>query len=316
MCALHLNIMLDIKENIPLKNYTTLGIGGPAKYFVEVQSIEGLKTALQYAKENTVPYYILAGGSDLLISDKGFNGLVIKYSDVGAKRDKNKVMVRAGTLLQDLVDLLNEAGLKGIEKLAGIPGTVGGAIYGNAGAYGVTISDKLARVRVFDGKRDFWMNKDRCNFNYRHSTFKERKDYVILEVEFEFDTGNPQELKKISADTIKTRSKKYPPGIKCPGSFFKNMLLSELPQEVVNTAPKDYYGKLPAGWLLEQVGAKGASKGKIKIADYHANLFINEGGGKAQDFFDLASKWKQKVKQKFGIELEPEVQLVGFQKEL
>ncbi len=308
--------MLNIQQNIPLATYTTLNIGGPARYFVEVATSNDLEEAIKYAEDNNLEYYIIAGGSDLLINDSGYNGLIIRYLETGVEREENKVTVKAGTVLQELIDALNEAGLGGAEKLAGIPGTVGGAIYGNAGAYGATISDHIRRVHVYDEEKEFWMSRDECEFDYRHSAFKHHKDYIILEAEFEFIPGNPDELKKISADTIEARLKKYPPGIKCPGSFFKNLLLINLPKEVVEIAPKDYYGKLPSAWLLDQLGARGQSQGAIKIADYHANLFINTGNGTAQDFFNLAAEWKAKVKEKYHVELEPEVQLIGFEKEL
>jgi UDP-N-acetylmuramate dehydrogenase len=307
---------MEIQQNIPLSPYTTLNIGGLARFFVEVATSDELKEAIKYATDNNLEYYIIAGGSDLLISDKGYAGLVIRYVESGVTRDENKVTVKPGTVLQELVDALNEAGLAGCEKLAGIPGTVGGAIYGNAGAYGATISDHLTRVKVYDGDRERWMDRDECLFDYRQSAFKDQKHLIILEAEFEFIPSNPEELKKISLDTIEARSKKYPPGIKCPGSFFKNLLLINLPKEIVDIAPKDYYGKLPSAWLLDQVGARGSSKGEIKIADYHANLFMNTGNGTAQDFFELASEWKAKVKEKYHVELEPEVQLIGFDREL
>ncbi len=308
----------NLIENEPLAQYTTLGIGGSAKYFIEITKEEEFKDVLKLVSSLHYPYVIIAGGSDLLISDSGFNGLIIRYNNIGTQLEEGSsvLKVKAGTVLQDLVDLANEQGLMGIEKLAGIPGSVGGAIYGNAGAYGQTISDKITKVRVFDGETEYWMNKDTCTFDYRNSIFKQRKNIAILEAEFEFDSGTPSDLQKISEETILAREKKYPPGIKCPGSFFKNLLLINLPKEIVDIAPKDYYGKLPSAWLLDQVGAKGATRGNIKIADYHANLFINEGGGTAEDFFELASEWKEKVKKRYHVELEPEVQLIGFDKEL
>lgn len=309
--------MLNIQKNVPLKDYTTLRIGGTARYFVEVRTPHEIKEAIKFAKNKNINFFILAGGSDLLISDEGYDGLVIKNNHIGISVNiDGKVSCYGAMSLQGFIDTLNTQGLEGAEKLAGIPGTVGGAIYGNAGAYGTTISDHLIKVKVFDGKRELWMSKEECRFDYRHSIFKEKKNLVILEAEFLFKKGDPETLKKTSGETIKLRSKKYFPGIRCPGSFFKNLLLANLPQEIANIAPKDYYGKLPSGWLLEQVGAKGSSKGKIKIADYHANLFINDGGGTAQDFFDLAREYKQKVKEKFGVDLEPEVQLVGFKETL
>lgn len=309
---------MNIQNKVMLAPHTTLKIGGPARHFVEVKTEEEFKKAIEFAEERHIPYLVIAGGSNLLVSDDGFNGVVIKLSLKGIKKDKDKqvIAVEAGTPLQELVDFANENGLAGVEKLTGIPGSVGGAIYGNAGAYGQTISDKIIRVKVFENGQKKWMSKQKCNFGYRDSGFKGQKDIVILEAEFRFDEGKHEELKAISDDILNRRLQKYPQGILCPGSFFKNLLDRDLPEGYRTKIPVDYYGKMPAGYFLDIAGAKGDRLGDIEIAPYHANLFINRGNGKASDFVALAKKWKQTVKEKFDIELEPEVQLVGFEEEI
>jgi len=309
--------MINIQENVSLKDYTTLNIGGPARYFVEIRTLHELTEAIKFAKEKNIDFFILGGGSDLLINDDGFSGLVIKCNVMGLGGGRlDYTGCLPATLLQDFVDAMNSQGLSGIEKLAGIPGTVGGAIYGNAGAFGQTISDKLTKVKLLVDGKEKWLNKDELEFDYRESVLKKHKDWVILEAEFMFDKRDAEELKKASQETLDTRAKKYTPGIKCPGSFFKNLIIDRLPENLQKDMPKDYYGKVPAWWFLEQVGAKGAQKGNIKIADHHANLFTNLGDGTAADFFSLAKEYKLKVKEKFGINLEPEVQLIGFTEEL
>lgn len=308
-------MLSNIKKNVMLKDLTTLQIGGPAEYFIQVNNEEELKNTIKFVNESNTPFLVIAGGSNLLVNDEGVKGLVIKISYSGIKHTKKAVKVLAGTQLQEFVDYCNENGLAGAEKLAGIPGSVGGAIYGNAGAYGQTTSDKLTRIRIYDGQ-DRWLIKEDCRFEYRDSDLKNHKDWVILEAEFEMDEGNPENLKKISEETIEKRKEKYRPGIRCPGSFFKNLFIENLPENIQGNMPKDYYGKVPAWYFLQQVGAKGARRGQIKIADFHANLFINTGGGLAQDFFDLAKEYKDKVYEKFKVKLEPEVQLIGFKEEL
>ena len=144
--------MLNIQKDIPLKNYTTLKIGGSAKFFVEVASEEELKDAITHAMDTDNPYLVIGEGSDLLVSDSGFAGLVIKCSLQGIQIMRNSLIASSGVLLQDLVAIANKNGLSGLEKLAGIPGTVGGAIYGNAGAYGQAISDHLVNVKIYDGE--------------------------------------------------------------------------------------------------------------------------------------------------------------------
>ncbi|TSC90336.1 MAG: UDP-N-acetylmuramate dehydrogenase [Microgenomates group bacterium Gr01-1014_5] len=308
--------MIKIQENVLLERYTTLRIGGAAKYFIEVYSIEELKEALHYAKDNALTYYVIAGGSDLLISDEGLSGLIIKLSLQGLTLEDARIIVASGTSLQKLVDYTIEHGLAGIEKLNNIPGSVGGAVYGNAGAFGQTISDKLIRVRVLVGDKEKYLSKQDLEFDYRESVLKNHKDWIITEVEFEMGMGDRELLRKTASEVLETRKQKYALGIKCPGSFFKNLLINRLPIELQKDIPKDYFGKVPAWWFLEQVGAKGATRGQIKISDHHANLYINQGGGTAADFFALAKEYKDKVKDRFGVDLEPEVQLVGFKEEL
>lgn len=303
--------------NKALSNYTTLRIGGPAGRLFIAKDERQLVNLAKEAIKNEKDFLVMGSGSNLLVSDAGYEGEVIVNKTNGIEKKDHRVYVKSGTLLQELVDFLNGNGLSGMQKMAGIPGTVGGAIYGNAGAYGRTISDYLLRVKVFDGKESFWMDKSECGFAYRESIFK-RKKYVLLEAEFELEREDPGSLKRESEDIVALRAQKYRPELLCPGSFFKNVLASSLSKEQLEKIPKDkiVYGKIPAGYLLEQVGAKGAQKGKIKIAGHHGNLFINLGKGKASDFFELAREYKNKVKKRFGIELEPEVQVIGFDKRL
>lgn len=309
--------------NLDLKNYTTLQIGGPAKEIISVKTEQYLTEYSQRLTMNDERFLIIGSGSNLLVSDDGYGGTIIKNEITGLEQHGNNLVVKSGTILQDLVNFANDHGLQGLESLAGIPGTVGGAIYGNAGAYGQTISDHLISVKVISvlsptshlnpPTSHFTLLTSDCQFSYRDSIFKKTKDF-ILEAEFELTPGDSESLKQASSETIKKREEKYPPGIKCPGSFFKNIVASTLPKEILAKIPEDkiVYGKLPAGTLLEMVGAKGDSLRNIEIAPYHANLFINKGNGTAKDFYTLAQKYAQKVYLQFGIKLEPEVQLINL----
>lgn len=307
--------MLQILDNIPFKELTALNIGGPAKKVVTVVSEQELVGALSFAREVNLPFLIIGGGSNLLVSDSGVDALVIKNEMEGIKKEVKTLTVKSGTILQHLIDYANQNNLAGLQNLAGIPGTVGGAVYGNAGAYGQSISDCLREVTALDPDtgQTVTLSKEECEFSYRDSIFKKNR-FIILEVKLKLEQGDGEKLKKESAETIKKRSIKYPPGIKCPGSFFKNLIATDLPKEVLGKIPKDkiVYGKIPAGTLLEMVGARGDNLNGIEIASYHANLFINKGGGKAQDFYTLAKKYADKVRLELGIELEPEVQLINL----
>jgi UDP-N-acetylmuramate dehydrogenase len=293
-------------------------MGGPAQYFLVAKREDTFLAAIKWAKARKLPFLVIGEGSNLLVSEKGFRGVVIKNSISGIQPKGRSLLVKAGTRLKKLVGHTINSGLEGAQRLNGIPGTIGGAIYGNAGAYGQTISDCLIGVRVFDGKKTRWLSKKSCGLAYRESFFK-KADLVILEAEFKFakarDLGG---LKKDSRRILALRNKKYPKGLNCPGSFFKNFEVKKVDKKILKEIPpeKIVFGKLPAGYLLEAVGAKGKKKGSIKIAPYHANLFINTGRGLAQDFYRLARFYQNKVKVRFGIVLEPEVQLIGFSRSL
>lgn len=297
-----------------MSNVTTLQIGGSAEKFVAVKSEEELQEAIDYAKQNKMDYLLIGGGSNLLVNDHGIDCLVIKNEITGIQERNGTLIVKSGTLLQNIVDYSISHGLSGLQKLTGIPGTVGGAVYGNAGAYGQTISDYITSIVILNSAKDLkTLSKDQCGFNYRNSIFKQTKDH-ILEVTFQLENGDPKTLQQEADDVLSKRLVKYPKGIKCPGSFFKNIVAETLPKEILDKIPKEaiVYGKLSAGFLLESVGAKGQTLDGIYIADYHANLFVNQGSGTAKAFYDLAKTYAQKVKQKFGITLEPEVQLINL----
>lgn len=280
-----------------LKNFTNFKFGGPAKKIVVAKNEAGLISAVKNLKSKKEKYYILGGGTNIIANDKGYNGVIVKIATRNLKINGKKIICDAGEELQKLVDFANHHGLEGLETLAGIPGTVGGAIYGNAGAYGQEISEFLTRVKIFDGKNSRWLPQKSCGFFYRESVFK-KKPWVILAAEFNLPKGRAQRLEKKSKEIIKIREKKYKPNLLCAGSVFKNVIVGK--------------NKIPAGALLESVGAKGMRIGGVYIADYHANLIINDGRGRASEAKKLIDILKEKVRQKYGILLEEEVQYLGF----
>lgn len=305
--------MDEWQQSVTLKNFTYTKIGGPAKYFFTAKTEEELIKAVQKAKAQNLPVLVIGGGSNLLVSDEGFPGLVIRDKTSGIKIEGQTVVVKSGTILKELIDGTIQSGLSGIQDLYGIPGTVGGAVFGNAGAFGQAISDRLIKVKAFDGEKIVTLTKDECEFDYRDSCFK-RNGYIILETIFKLDTGDSKSLIQGTKDIWAKRKAKYSPATCCPGSFFKNIPVENFSGESLNLIPKEkiVHGKLPVACLLEEVGANGRRLGNIEVAPYHANLIINLGDGKASDFWQLASDLAKKVKEKFGVDIEPEVQLINL----
>jgi UDP-N-acetylmuramate dehydrogenase len=224
------------------------------------------------------------------------------------------VFVEAGVVLQSLVDTTVSAGLKGLETMTGIPGFTGAAIYGNAGAYGHSISERISKVRFFDGDRVREIDRAGCEFRYRQSIFKHNKEWIILSAELALEPADADLLSAVSEKILSTRNKKYPPTMKCAGSIFKNFLLSELPHAVAAGLPENVVieGKVPSAWFLEQVGAKGMRDGDVQVADYHANLIYNSGQGTARALVGIIEELKRRVRERWDIPLEEEVQYVGF----
>lgn len=200
------------------------------------------------------------------------------------------------------------AGLAGLETLSGIPGSVGGAVVGNAGAYGHSIAGSVRRVLVVAEGRERWMTKRECAFSYRESIVK-KKPFAVLRVELRLRRGEQKELAAMSRTIVSMRKRKYRPGLKCPGSFFKNVPVNELSSSVLwrIDPARIIKDKVPAGYLFEAVGAKGMHLGGIRIPDVHANLLENAGGATAKDVRRLAGILKKRVEEKFGVTLEEEV---------
>ncbi len=296
--------------NAPLARYTRFEIGGPARMLANASTVKALAETLQLAKDSGTPKAVIGGGTNLIADDEGFPGVVVRYVAKNIEIQGTRVRVEAGAMLQDLIDQTIDAGLRGLETMTGIPGWVGGAIYGNAGAYGHSIQECVESVRFFDGSETRELSRDQVNFAYRTSIFKSRKDWVVLDAVLKLQPADSDELRATAGGILKIRNEKYPPTMKCAGSIFKNLLLSELPTGVTVPEKVVREGKVPSAYFLEAAGAKGLAIGGLRVADYHANLIYNEGGGTARDLWHLIETLKAGVLEKFGIQLEEEVQAV------
>jgi UDP-N-acetylmuramate dehydrogenase len=304
-----------IRRDWPLSSCTRFGIGGPADLYAETGDPDRFVDALHVAKASGLETVVIGGGTNLIVSDEGFRGVVLKLANEQIRREGNSVYVESGASLQRLVDFTVDRGLKGLQTMTGIPGSTGAAIYGNAGAYGHSIAERISSVQFFDGEGIRVFNNAQCEFRYRESVFKEHKQWIVFSAQLAMEQGDAAALRDTADGILAVRNRKYPPTMKCAGSIFKNFLLADLPAEVVCEIPPKAIieGKVPSAWFLEQVGAKGMQAGDIHVADYHANLIYNAGSGTARDLVGIIAELKQRVEERWGIPLEEEVQYVGFE---
>ena len=340
---------IKIKKNIPLSKYTTFKIGGPAKYFCLVKSNDEIEKALEFAEKNKLKIFVLGGGSNLLISDRGFDGLVIKTQNTRYKIQNSNIICDGGLSLMKLVSESVKSNLTGLEWAAGIPGTVGGAIANNTGANGKCMADVVRDIEILD--IGYWilgnspnpllqkgnkiipslskrtreisgleirkLNNKECEFSYRDSVFKREKKYIILSAVLKLKEGNREESKKTISEILKSRKEKQPLEYPSAGSIFKNPAVDdEHFKKLIKKYPelKNVAGNnaIPAGWLVEKAGLKGKKIGGAMISEKHCNFIVNFNNAKAEDVVILISLIKQKIRTYFGIQLKEEIEYVGF----
>lgn len=283
----------DLKQNEKLSLHTTFGIGGEAEFFYVARRPEDLIKAIQVAEEAKIPFFVLGGGSNVLVSDSGFGGLVIKNQCDKICLSDKKITCQSGTLLYDLVNSSCENSLSGMGFLAGIPGTIGGAVYGNAGAFGKGVGALLTEAILLNSQGSIErVPKKYFEFGYRESKLRKTKD-ILLSATFELKKGEKEKIKREVQGNLEKRREKLPQKEKSAGCFFKN---------VVNKGKK-----ISAGFLLERVGAKKMRQGEAAVFKSHANIFINLGKATSKDVRRLADFLKRKVKKEFDIDLEEEV---------
>jgi UDP-N-acetylmuramate dehydrogenase len=341
-----------IKENIELAPLTTFKVGGAARLFVRADSENEVVEACLWADENSIPLFILGGGSNILVSDKGFDGLVLQINLRGIEQDKNLVIAQAGEDWDEFVEYCVENDLAGIECLSGIPGLVGGTPVQNVGAYGQEVSETIEKVRVFDrkSKQILELTNADCKFSYRTSIFNstDKNRFIVLSVTFKLiENGEPKiiykdlreafgETKPTLLETRETvcriRAEKAmlvrQGGLdsNSAGSFFKNPIVprekfaavEEIAKNLnISTVPSfkvdETSVKIPAAWLIEKSGfQKGYQKGNAGISTKHTLALTNRGNATAQDLLDLKEEIQVKVKEIFQIELHPEPVFIGF----
>ena len=308
----------DFKKNIPLAPYTSLRIGGPAEYFFEAKNKDALREALLLAKKENIPITILGGGQNVLIRDKGIRGLVIAMRMKHITIEDKKVYAEAGAVIGELLSKTVAAGLAGLEWAGGLPGTIGGAVFGNAGTFGHAFGEFVTYVEVL--RDDFTFQKvsqEKCTFEYRTSAFKStRKSDVIVGAELLLVKGDPTVLQKNLRERIQWRTAHHPP-YQSAGCIFKNPAeqhYHKVSLDVIEERrPVEWFGRVPSGWLIDRAGLKGLRVGGAKVSEVHANFVMNDQNATAEDIIMLISIIKERVHRKFGVLLQEEVQYFGFQ---
>lgn len=284
-----------VLEKESMANHTTFRIGGPADYFVMPDDTEELAAVLKLCKEEQMPYFILGNGSNLLVGDEGFRGVVIQlYKNFdGCSIEGTTVTARAGAMLIRVAKEAGKAGLTGLEFASGIPGTIGGAMVMNAGAYGGEMKDVVTEVTVLtkDGEVKVLSNEE-MNFRYRGSVVED-EGYIVLEAVMELEEGNVEEIKARMDELSLQRRTKQPIEYPSAGSTFKR--------------PEGYF----AGKLIQDAGLRGYTVGGAQVSEKHCGFVINAGGATAADVMNLMKDVSDKVNAQYGVTLEPEVKQIG-----
>lgn len=288
-------ILGEVSQNVPLKEYTTFKIGGAAELFVCPKNLMELINVIQILKDNNIPYMILGAGSNLLISDKGVGGATIKLGEgfdyAHAKDDY--ILAGAGVSLAKLAAEAKNKELTGLEFASGIPGTLGGAIFMNAGAYGGEMKDVVDEVSYIDATGEVkTVTKEECGFGYRKSIFSSG-DKIILSAKITLDKGKKEKIIETMRELNSRRKEKQPLEYPSAGSTFKR--------------PEGHF----AGALIEAAGLKGTTIGGAQVSEKHAGFIINTGNATAKDVCDLISHVQKVVFENSGIQLEPEVKIIG-----
>ena len=302
-----------IQKNVLLKDHTTFDIGGPAEYFFIAKKKGEVLEAVTLAKKLKLPIFIFGGGSNLLVSDDGIRGLVVKIEIKDGIRLKNNALeAPAGATMKELVDFSISHAMGGLEWAGGLPGTFGGAIRGNAGCFGAEIKDAIVNVEALGNNLTLLKLTNRqCQFTYRSSVFK-KKNWIVLSASVKLKKGDKENLKGTSNSHINYRKEKHPLEYPNAGSIFKNVDFKKIPRKFQalfsDKVKKDPFPIVPAAWFIIGAGLAGKKIGQAEISQKHSNYIVNLGGAKAKDVLQLIQAVKKNIKEKYEIDLEQEIQ--------
>ena len=285
----------NVHTDEPMSRHTTFRIGGSADYFVKPGNADEVAAVIAVCREYNIPYFILGNGSNLLVSDDGYRGMIINIMDNmdSVTVDGRIITAQAGAMLVRVSVMARDNALTGLEFASGIPGTIGGAVYMNAGAYGGEMKNVVKTVRAIDEYgRIYELDSEKMDFSYRHSIVEERK-LIVLEVTLELEHGSREAIDDRMKELAEARRSKQPLEYPSAGSTFKR--------------PEGYF----AGKLIMDAGLRGYSVGGAQVAEKHCGFVINKGGATASDVVELIRDVQHDVDDKFGVTLEPEVKMLG-----
>jgi len=301
-------------EKVLLAPYSNYKIGGKAEYFFEPKNEEALAAAVSQIHELKVDLFVLGGGTNVLFNDSGFNGAIVKIQNSKFKIQNYQLKIGAGFDMSKLLDIAIDKGLSGIEWSGGLPGTIGGAVRGNAGAFGGEIKDNIEYVISFDPKagKFFTRNNKECLFDYRDSIFKNKaKNEIIWEIGLRLISGNKKEIQTAIEEKIIYRRKRHPMEYPNAGSIFKNIDAKYLPvalqKKFADKIKTDPFPVLPTAVLLADAGLKGISCGGAMISPKHPNFIVNVFNATSKDIKSLINLMKYTIKEKLGVQLEEEI---------
>ena len=306
-----------VKEQESLVGYTSFRLGGPAKWMVEVETVEELQSVLSLAKQEGIRFVVLGGGTNMLVSDKGFDGVVIRLLMREYHIKENYVWAQAGLPTVAVARAAGEAGLSGLEWAVTLPGTIGGAVRGNAGCFGSEMKDTLVSATLLrDGETVEVKNEDLA-FGYRDSLLKHTND-ILLDATFKLTQGDHAKIQETMQTYLQKRRETQPASGGSAGCMFKNYAMrSDEEQERLSALldlPQSMVEKrmISTGWLIDHLGLKGLRIGDAQVSEQHGNFLWNAGKATAEDMRALIFFIKTKAREAYGIELEEEVQMIGF----
>lgn len=317
LTAYSLSVMVKIQESVSLAPFSSFRIGGRARYFFEAKNLEEIKEAVAWTRTEKQSIFVLGGGTNLLIDDGGFDGLVLKPSLNFLETHNEEVGVGAGVLVSDFLEFCIARGLSGWEWAGGLPGTLGGAVRGNAGAFRGETKDSVLVVESLDifTLEQKQRSNEECNFAYRSSVFKKLGDKeIIISAELKLKSGDASKIREATQAKITYRKERHPLEYPNIGSIFKNVPIRNIPaerqREFLHVVKTDPFPVIPTAYLISEAGLKGVREGEAMISPKHPNFIVNMGGAKALEVKILILRIKETVKNKFGIDLEEEVQIV------